>query len=84
MKNMFWVAVGTPDLLVLALSEFMHASMSCTPPAHALAWTVIVFFLSGIVLLDMDRSCRLLLKAGCRWYGICTFWVENLLFEVIL
>ena len=28
--------------------------------------------------------CRLLLKAGCRWYGICTFWVENLLFEVIL
>ena len=34
---------------------------------------------------------RLLLKAGCapclagcRWYGICTKWVENLLFEVIL
>ena len=22
--------------------------------------------------------------AGCRWYGICTKWVENLLFEVIL
>ena len=27
---------------------------------------------------------RLLLQAGCRWYGICTFWVENLLSEVIL
>ena len=27
---------------------------------------------------------RLLLKAECRWYGICTFWVENLFFEVIL
>ena len=27
---------------------------------------------------------RLLLKAGCRLYGICTKWVENLLFEVIL
>ena len=34
---------------------------------------------------------RLLLKAvfapclaGCKWYGICTKWVENLLFEVIL
>ena len=27
---------------------------------------------------------RLLLKAGCKWYGICTFWVENFLFEVIL
>ena len=26
---------------------------------------------------------RLLLKAGCKWYGICTKWVENLLFEVI-
>ena len=37
------------------------------------------------------RSIRLLLKAGCapclagcRWYGICTKWVENLLFEVNL
>ena len=30
------------------------------------------------------QSYRLLLKAGCRWYGICAFWVENLLFEVIL
>ena len=36
-------------------------------------------------------TCRLSLKAGCapclagcRWYGICTKWVENLLFEVIL
>ena len=27
---------------------------------------------------------RLLLKAGCRWYGICTKWVDNLLFEMIL
>ena len=24
-----WVAVGTPDLLVLALSEFMHVSVAC-------------------------------------------------------
>ena len=24
-----WVAVGTPDLLVLTLSEFMHASVAC-------------------------------------------------------
>ena len=31
-------------------------------------------------ILHLDR---LWLKAGCRWYGICTFWVENLLFEVI-
>ena len=23
-------------------------------------------------------------KAGCRWYGIFTKWIENLLFEVIL
>ena len=36
-------------------------------------------------------KCRLLLKAGCapclagcRWDEICTKWVENLLFEVIL
>ena len=27
---------------------------------------------------------RLLLKAGCRWDEICTKWVENLVFEVIL
>ena len=27
---------------------------------------------------------RLQLKAGCKWYRICTKWVENLLFEVIL
>ena len=27
---------------------------------------------------------RLWLKAGCRWYGICTFLVENLLSQVIL
>ena len=45
-----------------------------------------VNYLSGA-----DTNDRLLLKAGCapclagcRWYGICTKWVENLLFEVIL
>ena len=27
---------------------------------------------------------RLLLKAGCRWEGICTIGVENLVGEVIL
>ena len=31
-----------------------------------------------------DPQNRLLLKAGCRWYGIGTFWVENLLFDKIL
>ena len=41
--------------------------------------------------IPSHMPCRLLLKAGCapclagcRWYGICTKWVENLLFEVIL
>ena len=39
---------------------------------------------------EKDIFFKLLLKAGCapclagcRWYGICTKWVENLLFEVI-
>ena len=36
-----------------------------------------------IIRKKYNFSLRLLLKAGCRWYGICTFWVENLLFEVI-
>ena len=31
---------GTPDLLVLALSEFMHVSVACTPPTHAFAPTI--------------------------------------------
>ena len=37
------------------------------------------------------KQFRMLLKAGCapclagcKWYGICTTWVGNLLFEVIL
>ena len=43
------------------------------------------------IIASNDLQFRLLLKAGCapclagcRWYGICTKWVENLLFEVIL
>ena len=60
--------------------------MICGVPLNGRAVVVVVVVVVLVVVI-----LRLVLKAGCapclagcRWNGICTKWLENLLFEVIL
>jgi len=54
-------------------------------------WFLIAFFPNNFISSYYSDCYLRLLKAGCapclagcRWYGICTKWFENLLFEEIL
>ena len=68
--------------MALALVMFIAGSAHSVSASKAEVTPVqkVIQLMEGM----LEKGNKLFLKAGCRWYGICTKWVESLLFEMIL